>query len=245
MGGKRSTNMKGAHPGSDHQPHERLRDLGVIIGEYATGPSNSLTDVPGVRVGHTTLVRGGDVRTGVTAIWPHDGNPMSERVYAGIHLLNGYGEMTSRSVIDEWGLLATPVVLTGTSGIGTALHATTRYLAKRYSEQVRAEVPIPLVAECDDGFLHNHLTFALSEQDVWAALDGASTEPVAQGCVGAGTGMALFQFKGGIGSSSRQVATDSGEYTVGVLVLTNFGRRPRLTIAGVPAGRHLTDLLPV
>lgn len=230
---------------ASQQRYGRLRDLGVVIGDYPTGPSNSLTDVPGVRVGHTTLIHGDSVRTGATAIWPHDGNMMSERVYAGIHVLNGYGEMTSRSVIDEWGLLASPIVLTGTSGIGMALHATTRYLAARYAEQVRSDVPIPLVAECDDGFLHDHLTFALSEQDVWAALDGASAEPVAEGCVGAGTGMALFQFKGGIGSSSRRVATDSGEYTVGVLVLTNFGRRPRLTIAGVPVGRHLTDLLPV
>src|SRR5262249_62264551 len=96
------------------QPHERLRDLGAAIGYLPTGASNSLTDVPGVRVGHATLIRGDDVRTGVTAIWPHDGNPMSERVYAGIHVLNGYGEMTSPSVIDEWGLLASPVILTGT-----------------------------------------------------------------------------------------------------------------------------------
>lgn len=222
----------------------RLRDLGVAIGTLPVGAANSLTDVAGVRVGHRTLVREDDVRTGVTAIWPHDGNPMSERVYAGIHLLNGYGEMTSRSVIDEWGLLCSPIVLTGTSGVGTALHATTRYLANRYPEQARDEVPIALVAECDDGFLHDHLTFALSEEDVWAALDGATTGPVEEGCVGSGTGMALFQFKGGIGSASRVVATSAGTFTVGVLVMTNFGRRPRLTVAGVPVGRALTDLMP-
>ncbi|HEX6799502.1 MAG TPA: P1 family peptidase, partial [Ktedonobacterales bacterium] len=94
---------------------ELLHDLGITIGPYPTGLSNTLADVPGVRVGQTTLIRGDDVRTGVTAIWPHDGNVMSERVYAGIHCLNGYGEMTSRSVIDEWGLLGSPIVLTGTS----------------------------------------------------------------------------------------------------------------------------------
>jgi D-aminopeptidase len=223
---------------------ERLRDLGVMIGELPMGPSNSLTDVAGVRVGHKTLIEGDNVRTGVTAIWPHDGNPLSERIYAGVFPLNGYGELTSRSVIEEWGLLATPLVLTGTSGVGMALHATTRYLARRYPEQAREEIPIGVVAECDDGFLHDHLTFALTEQDVWDALDAASTGPVDEGCVGGGTGMALFGFKGGIGSASRIVSGEAGTFTVGVLVMTNFGSRRQLTIAGVPVGRSITDLMP-
>ncbi len=224
--------------------HEPSRAMGLVIGTLPTGPANTLTDVPGVRVGHRTLIRDERVRTGVTAIWPHDGNPLSERVYAGISILNGYGEMTARSIIDEWGLLSSPIVLTGTSGVGLALHALTRYLARRYPEQAREEVPIALVAECDDGFLHDHLTFALTEEDVWAALEDASTAPVAEGCVGGGTGMALFQFKGGIGSASRVVTTAAGTFTVGVLVQTNFGSRPRLTVAGVPVGRAFTDLLP-
>lgn len=222
----------------------RLRDLGISIGSLPTGLSNTLTDVPGVRVGHRTLIQNEHVRTGVTAIWPHDGNPMSERVYAGIHALNGYGEMTCRSVIDEWGLLSSPIVLTGTSGVGMALHASTRYLARRYPEQARDEVPLAVVAECDDGFLHDHLTFAVTEADVWGALDDASSVPVVEGCVGAGTGMQLFQFKGGIGSSSRVVATAAGTFTVGVLVETNFGTRPRLTVAGVRVGPAFPDLLP-
>ena len=222
--------------------HERLRDLGVAIGALPTGPLNSLTDVVGVRVGHRTLVRGDDVRTGVTAIWPHDGNPMSERVYAGISALNGYGEMTCRSVIDEWGMLSSPILLTGTSGVGTALDAATRYLARRYPEQAREEIPIALVAECDDGFLHDHLTFALTAEDVWAALDAATAARVEEGCVGGGTGMLLFGFKGGVGSSSRVVSTAAGQFTVGVLVQTNFGRRADLTIDGVHVGRALTDL---
>jgi D-aminopeptidase len=222
-----------------------LGDLGVAIGTLPVGPSNSLTDVPGVRVGHSTLVRGDDLRTGVTAIWPHDGNPLTERVYAGISLLNGYGEMTCRSVIDEVGLLASPILLTGTGSVGAVYDATMRYLGQHYPQQMRDEVPIPLVAECDDGFLHDHLTFAVTRDDVWAALDNASTGPVEEGCVGAGTGMALFQFKGGIGSSSRVVETEAGTFTLGVLVMTNFGRRPHLTVAGVPAGRSLTDLMPV
>src|SRR5215813_1958877 len=118
---------------------ERLRDLGVIIGELPTGASNSLTDLAGVRVGHKTLIEGDGTRTGVTAIWTHEGNPLSERIYAGVFPLNGYGELTSRSVIEEWGLLSTPILLTGTSGVGMALHATTRYLAQRYPEQARDE----------------------------------------------------------------------------------------------------------
>jgi len=228
----------------DQHRHLRLRDWGVGIGTLPVGPSNTLTDVLGVRVGHQTLVQGDSVRTGVTAIWPHDGNPMSERVYAGIHCLNGYGEMTSRSVIDEWGLLSSPIVLTGTSSIGIALHASTRFLAQRYPEQARNEIPISLVAECDDGFLHDHLTFAVSEEDVWTALERATSDPVQEGCIGAGTGMMLFQFKGGIGSASRLVKTEAGDFTVGVLVETNFGRRHQLIVAGVPVGRSLTDLMP-
>ncbi|WIG61936.1 MAG: D-aminopeptidase [Ktedonobacterales bacterium] len=224
--------------------NQRLRDFGVTIGTLPPGQSNTLTDVPGVRVGHTTLIRDANVRTGVTAIWPHDGNPMSERVYAGIHCLNGYGEMTSRSVIDEWGLLCSPVLVTGTSNVGMALHASMRYLAQRYPEQAREEIPIALVAECDDGFLHDHLTFALTEQDVWAALDGATSDPVREGCVGGGTGMICYSFKGGVGSASRVVETDAGRFTVGVLVQTNFGRRGRLTIAGVPVGQEIADLKP-
>jgi D-aminopeptidase len=229
---------------SDHQPGERARDLGLAIGTLPIGLTNSLTDVPGVRVGHTTLIRGDAVRTGVTAIWPHPGHPLNERIYAGISPLNGYGEMTCRSVIEESGFLAGPIVLTGTGSVGIAMHATERYLAERYPEEVRNEVPIPVVAECDDGFLHDHLTFAVTEQAVWDALDAASSGPVEEGCVGGGTGMSLFQFKGGIGGSSRVVETPAGTFTLGVLVMTNFGGRPRLTVAGVPVGREITDLLP-
>jgi D-aminopeptidase len=225
-------------------PHPRLRDWGIAIGALPVGASNTLTDVPGVRVGHQTLVRGDNIRTGVTAIWPHNGNPLSERVYAGIHCLNGYGEMTSRSVIDEWGLLCSPIVLTGTGSVGLAMQATMRYLARLYPEQARSDVPIPLAAECDDGFLHDHLTFAVTEEDVWAALDNATSDPVPEGCVGGATGMLLFQFKGGIGSASRRVQTEAGDFTLGVLVQTNFGRRHQLIVAGVPVGRSLTDLMP-
>jgi D-aminopeptidase len=138
----------------------------------------------------------------------------------------------------------TPIALTGTGSLGIVMHSVARYLARAYPDFARNEIAIPVVAECDDGFLHDHLTFALTEEDVWAALDAASTDPVEEGCVGAGTGMALFGFKGGIGSASRVVAIEAGTYTVAVLVETNFGRRPQLTVAGVPVGRAIPDLLP-
>lgn len=231
-------------PQQEADPRERARDLGLAIGTLPTGPSNSLTDVPGVRVGHQTLVRGEDIRTGVTAIWPHDGHPLAERIYAGISALNGYGEITSRGVIDECGFLSGPILLTGTGSVGLAMHAATRYLGARYPEHVRNEVPIPVVAECDDGSLHDHLTFALTEADVAAALESAHIGPIEEGCVGGGTGMLLFGFKGGIGSSSRLVATPAGTFTLGVLVMTNFGIRARLTIDGVPVGRAFPDLMP-
>src|SRR5260370_35658874 len=134
----------------------RLRDFGVTIGACPTGPSNTLTDGACVRVGHTALVRDDNVRTGVTAIWPHEGNPLTERVYAGISLLNGYGEMTCRSVIDEIGLPASPIVLTGTGSMAAALDATTRYLAPHYPAQTQNEAPVPLVAPCEDRLLHDH-----------------------------------------------------------------------------------------
>ena len=211
---------------------ERLRDFSVAIGTLPTGPSNTPTDVPGVRVGHTTLMRGDDVRTGATAIWPHDGHPMIERLYAGTFALNGYGEMTCRSVIDEWGLLSSPIVLTGTSGVGIALHAI-RYLARRYPKEARVEIPLAVAPNVMMAPARPP-DLRVTEEDVWAALDNASTAPVEEGCVGAGTGMALFSFKGGIGSSSRVVAIEPDTFTVGVLVETNFGRRPQIAIAGTP-----------
>jgi D-aminopeptidase len=223
---------------------ERLRDLGVVIGESPTGPLNAITDVPGVRVGHTTRVEGENIRTGVTAIWTHDGHPVGERIYAGIAALNGYGEITCRSVIDECGFMNTPIALTGTGSVGIVMHSVARYLARAYPDFARNEIAIPVVAECDDGFLHDHLTFAVREENVWAALESAASGAVAEGCVGGGTGMMLFGFKGGVGTSSRVVATPAGTFTLGVLVQTNFGPRSRLTVAGRPVGLSLTDLMP-
>ena len=223
---------------------ERARDLGVRIGQLGTGPGNAITDVRGVRVGHRTIVRGDDgdphaARTGVTAIFPHEGTPWEERVYAGTHILNGYGELIGINQINEWGMLMSPIVLTSSMQIGKAYDATVRWMANVSSRA--AEQVMPVVSECDDSFLNDVLSFPLLDEDVAAALDGAQGGPVQEGAVGAGTGMQCFDFKGGIGTASRVVEP----FVVGVLVLTNHGDRPGLLIDGVRVGEAIPDHTPV
>ena len=218
----------------------RAREHGVEIGRFPVGSLNAITDVRGVRVGHATAVRDSAVRTGVTTVWPN-GAPWEERVYAGCSVLNGYGELVGISHINEWGLLPSPIVLTSSLSIGLAYDATAKWIAR----QGVAEVPMPVVTECDDGFLNDTLSFPLSEQDVVNALEAAGGGPAEDGCVGAGTGMQCFDFKGGIGTASRVLPAEFGGYTVGALVLTNFGSRPDLRIDGVPVGREITDLMPI
>ena len=223
----------------------RARDVGVRIGRFAPGSLNAITDVAGVRVGHATVIREPDgapnaVRTGVTAIFPHEGDPWRERVYADAHVLNGYGEMIGINQLHEWGLLMSPIVLTASLAIGKAYDATIRWIAGRDAEA--AEEVMPVVTECDDSYLNDPSTFPLADEDVAAALDAAAPGPVAEGNVGAGVGMQCFDFKGGIGTSSR--VTPDG-YTVGTLVLTNFGDRADLRIDGVAMGEAIEDLRPV
>jgi D-aminopeptidase len=184
-----------------------------------------------VRVGHTTAWRGesgGDepvVRSGVTAVIPHPGDLFRERLYAGVSVFNGYGEMTGNIVIDEWGLLGSPVMLTDTVSIGRVYDATSAHMVERDSEVYDVDVVIPVVAECDDGFLNDNRAMPLSREDVFAAIEGAADGPVEEGCVGAGTGTQQFDFKGGIGTSSRVVEIQGTTFTVGVLLLTNYGNR--------------------
>ena len=225
----------------------RARDLGIRIGDDESGALDAITDVPGVRVGHRTIVRGDDgaadaVRTGVTAIFPHPDEPWLEWVYAGAHILNGYGELVGINQIQEWGVLMSPVVLTSSLQIGKAYDATVRWIASRDRDGAREVMPV--VSECDDSWLSDPLSFPLTDDDVAAALHDAVGGPVDEGCVGAGTGMACFDFKGGIGTASRVLTQDAGAYTVGVLVLTNYGDRERLMIDGVPVGRTIDDLMP-
>lgn len=216
------------------------------MGYLPTGPTNGITDVPGVRVGHASFIANGDEihRSGVTVIWPHDGNPFRDRVFAGTWILNGYGIMTGRAVIEEWGVLGSPIVLCDTRSIGIGYEACVQYMNAMDPGVGDLDVLMPVVAECDDGFLNDNRGSATPLEVFHTALRDASTGPVSEGNVGAGTGTQLFGFKGGIGTASRQIQIGSQTYVVGVIVNTNFGARHQLQIQGVPLGRMITDLMP-
>ena len=226
-------------------PRARARDLGIEIGLLPTGPGNAITDVPGVLVGHTTVWRDepdppagrGVARTGVTAIVP---GPVGEVVRngraAGVAVLNGAGELTSAIQVREWGVLETPILLTSTMQVGRAWDAIVELLAELEPSVGRDVVTIPMVGECDDSWLNDARRTQISPEDVRAAVLDATAGPVAEGAVGAGTGMICCEWKGGIGTASRVV---EGPCTVGVLLLTNFGSADRLTVDGVPVGRTL------
>ena len=225
----------------------RARDLGIRIGRGEPGPRNAITDVDGVRVGHRTVIRGDDgapdaVRTGVTTIFPHADDPWAAPVYAATHILNGYGELIGVNSIREWGILESPIVLTSSLLIGKAYDATTRWIAGRDGEA--GESVMPCVTECDDSWLSAVLTGPIDDDDVVGALESAAGGDVEEGCVGSGTGMQCFDFKGGIGTSSRMLDAGDGGYTVGVLVMTNHGDRENLMIDGVHVGEVLEDLMP-
>jgi D-aminopeptidase len=224
----------------------RSRDLGIVIGTGVPGPLNAITDVAGVRVGHTTLIGGegplvvgrGPVRTGVTVVVPHDGDTWTEPVYAGAHTLNGNGELTGLEWIREAGLLAGPVAVTNTHSVGVVRDALIAHAA-------RAHPPgapfwsLPVVGETYDGTLNDINGFHVRPEHVDAALASAATGPVEEGAVGGGTGMICHEFKGGIGTSSRVVAEERGGWTVGVLVQANYGRRGLLRVDGVPVGEAI------
>lgn len=230
----------------------RLRDLGITIGTMATGPLNAITDVPGVRVGHTTVIHGdgplqvgqGPARTGVTAIQPHEGSTFTAQVPAAIAVLNGAGEITGRSQVDEYGTLESPILITNTLSVGTVHRACIDWMVRHEPTLGHQDFAIPVIAETFDGFLNDIAGQHVTAEHVFAALDGATGGPVAEGNVGGGTGMTLFGFKGGIGTSSRVVALGEARYTVGVLVQGNFGRRPHLLVDGVPVGLALADPPP-
>ena len=231
----------------------RLRDLGVAVGRLPAGPLNAITDVPGVRVGHCTVSWGGPelpsgsgpARTGVTAIFPHDGDLWRGRVVAGAHAANGVGELIGISAVREWGLIETPILLTNSQSAGAVYDATVRWIMDREPSAGIEDAVMPVVGECDDGFLNDLRGMHVREEHVRAALDSAESGPVAEGCVGAGTGMSCFDFKAGIGTSSRVAEAHGAQWTVGVLALTNFGVRHRLSVDGVPVGRDISDLMPL
>lgn len=229
---------------------ERARDLGVPF-EGTPGPNNAITDVEGVLVGHSTIIRGegklvigeGPVRTGVTAIIPNGGD-FSRTLAAGRAVINGTGEMTGSWVIDETGGLSGPIMLTGTTSVGTVHHATMRWILERQPEPLWIVGLIPVVAETLDIHLNDIWGFHVKTEHVFEALDGATGGPVAEGNVGGGTGMIAYAFKGGIGTSSRVIEAGDKRYTVGVLLQANHGKREILRIAGVPVGREISDLMP-
>ncbi len=242
-----------AAPGTTARP--RLRDLGIVIGQLPPGAANAITDVPGVRVGHVTLIQGqgplvvgrGPVRTGVTAVLPRPDLPWRRPVFAADLTINGNGELTGLGPVRRTGVLAAPVLLTDTGSVGRAYDGAVGWALDQDPAAYDAPFrPDPVVGETWAGFLHDTAGGHLGPAHVARALDGASGGPVAEGSVGGGTGMRAFQFKAGIGTASRRipVGRDGGEYTVGLLVQANFGRRPQLRVKGVPVGRRLTDRLP-
>lgn len=214
------------------EPSRRARDLGIAPGRLATGKWNAITDVAGVRVGHTTLIRGERVRTGVTAVLPHGGNLFREKVPGAIYVFNGFGKLSGSTQVEELGEIETPVLLTSTLNVPRVADALLEYLLQLPgNENVRSINP--MVAETNDGWLNDIRGRHVGRDEVFAAIRNAREGPVEEGAVGAGTGTVAFGWKGGIGTSSRQ----AGEWTVGVLVQTNFGGD--LHILGVPVGRLL------
>ena len=231
----------------------RARELGVPF-EGETGANNAITDVEGTLVGQTTLISGegplvvgqGPVRTGVTAILPR--GPEGDPVFAGWYALNGCGEMTGTTWVEESGFLQGPVMITNTHSVGAVHEAVIAWIIEQPffdPENPLTRWSLPVVAETYDGGLNDVNGFHVKSRDVYAALDSAKAGPVAEGNVGGGTGMVCHGFKGGTGSASRRVLVAGELYTVGVLVQTNHGARANLTIAGAPVGREISDLRPV
>ncbi len=231
----------------------RLRDLGFPIGRLRVGKHNAITDVPGVKVGHKTLIRGegdlipgeGPVRTGVTAIIQHDQPLWHTRVKGYIEILNGSGEMTGRTMVEEMGEMDSPILLTGTFNVPRVADALLSYMIEQVPGLgVSAGYAHPLVAECSDMMLNDMQGRHVSQADVFEALDNASDGAVIEGAVGGGTGMTCYQWKSGIGTSSRLVDICGCTYTIGVLVQSNHGSRRQMRVDGVPIGMLMPDLLP-
>lgn len=230
------------------QGRKRLRELGIRIGRLTPGRDNAITDVPGVEVGHCTIIEGegklepgrGPVRTGVTAIKPHAGNLFREKVTAACHVINGFGKSVGLPQIRELGVLETPILLTNTLNVGLVADALIDYMLQDNPEiGITTGTVNPVVGECNDGYLNDIQGRHVRREHVFTALEKTAAGPVKEGTVGAGTGMTCFGFKGGIGTSSRRIETGGEEYTIGVLVLSNFGSMENLLVAGVPVGREL------
>ena len=223
-------------PPAQTQNRPRAREAGVIVGVVPTGPLNAITDVDGVLVGHTTIIRGDNIRTGVTAILPHGGNLFREKVPGAVFVGNGFGKLAGSTQVNELGEIETPILLTSTLSVPRVADFLIDYmLALPGNEDVQSINP--LVAETNDGYLNDIRGRNISRDDVFSAIKSAKSGAIAEGSVGAGTGTVAFGFKGGIGTSSRKLPAGLGGFTVGVLVQSNFGGV--LTINGAPVGREL------
>ena len=228
---------------SNNRP--RARDLGIAIGHLSPGPLNAITDVPGVQVGHCCLIEEegplipgqGPVRTGVTAILPHSGNLFTDKVCAAVHVINGFGKSVGFPQVNELGNIETPILLTGTLSTWNVANALVDYMIIQQPDLVSVN---PVVGECNDSFLNDIQGRHIKKEHVFQAINSASETNLEEGCVGAGVGMTGFGWKGGIGTSSRRPGRDMGQYTVGVLTLTNTGSARDLRIDGIPFGKHVT-----
>ncbi len=219
----------------------RARELGIHVGILPPGPLNAITDVAGVSIGHRTLCEGDAVRTGVTAILPHDGNLHRERAPGAIHVGNGYGKLAGYTQVRELGLIETPIILTNTLSVAAGIEGLIRHTLRQPGNGDVHSVNA-LVGETNDGYLNDIRGMHVTPRHVTEAIASATSGAVAEGSVGAGTGTTCYGFKGGIGTASRLVSTDRGGYTVGILVQTNFGGL--LTINGAPASGHLGQSPP-
>jgi D-aminopeptidase len=231
----------------------RARDVGINIGYFEPGQHNAITDVPDVKVGQVTLIEGegahkpgiGPIRTGVSVILPHSGNLFKEKVPASVFVLNGFGKCMGQEQIDELGVIESPVAMTGTMNVGIVADGLVEHAIRHNPDcGVTTSTVNPVVNECSDAFLNDQHGRHVRQSHVLQAIESATDGPVAEGNVGAGTGMTLFGFKGGIGTSSRRLPDQFGGYTVGAMVLGNCGRREELRINGVPVGTALKDWNP-
>ena len=218
----------------------RARDIGIQIGSIPTGTHNAITDVAGVKVGHVTLNEGDSIRTGVTAILPSD-DIWTARLFGAAHTIHGNGEATGIARINQAGWIESPILLTNTLSVGAVHDGVVRYIVKRYPDN---NIVLPIVAECFDGGLNDISGLHVTAQHAIEAIENATDGPVAEGSVGAGTGMRCYGFKAGIGTASRVLSEEQGGWTVGVLVNSNGGRRHQLRVDGVPVGREISEAPP-
>jgi D-aminopeptidase len=228
----------------------RAREAGISFGTLPTGEHNAITDVPGVLVGQVTLIEGdgahqpglGPIRTGVSVVLPHNGNLFREKVPASVFVLNGFGKCIGQEQIEELGVVESPIAMTGTMNVGIVADGLIQHAIQENPDcGVSTSTVNPAVTECSDAYLNDQHGRHVRQSHVLAAIENAESGPVAEGNAGAGTGMTLFGYKGGVGTASRTIPEARGGYTVGVMILGNCGTREQLTVSGVPVGRILSS----